>query len=364
MKGLAPAVQGTAKGTTTLLIHEWVTGGGLAGQALPPSWAAEGRAMRRAIAGDFAAVPGVRVVVTLDARFPEEPGPWSTIPVGPGEEEATLRRLATEADYTVLIAPETDGILAERTRSIETAGVRALGSSPEAVTLAGDKLRLGCALADRGIATPPCREVVPRLGLPTDFPYPAVLKPIDGAGAQDTYLIPAAAACPEPARAMPTALLQPLVAGVPHSASFLVGRDGRARLIAAGLQHIAIDDGRFTYRGGTLPVVPHGVAEGPRRAVEAIPGLCGYVGVDYLWDDATQQATVLEINPRPTTSYVGLARWLPPGTLAAAWIEVVAGTSPAVGTDSLFRFPEADAKKTVTFAADGGMMTPKEDFLP
>jgi predicted ATP-grasp superfamily ATP-dependent carboligase len=346
----------------TILVHEWVTGGGLAGTALPPSWAAEGAAMRRAIAADFSALPGVHVEVTLDARFPEEPGPWSIVPVGPDEEEATLPRLAAVADYTILIAPETGGILAARSRTVASAGGRGLGSTPEAVAMTGDKLRLGRHLAGCGIATPTCNQVTPRLGLPVDFPYPAVLKPIDGAGSQDTYLVRAADACPEAARSLPVALLQPLVPGLAHSASFLVGRGGRAWLIATGRQHIAIRDDRFVYRGGTVPVDSCGVPEEPRRAVESVPGLCGYVGVDYVWDERTGLATVLEINPRPTTSYVGLARWLPPGTLAQAWLDVVSGKAPPAGSDSLF--PDADPRKTVTFAASGGMMEPDEESLP
>src|SRR3954467_7002884 len=143
-------------GMTTILVHEWVTGGGLAGRTLPPSWAAEGHAMRRAIARDFAAVPGVRVVVTLDDRFPEdeEAGPWAFVRIGPGEEDATFARLASEAHYTAPTAPETDGILAARARTIERVGGRSLGSSPSAIELTGDKLRLARHLAGRGVAPP------------------------------------------------------------------------------------------------------------------------------------------------------------------------------------------------------------------
>src|SRR5262245_5832018 len=91
---------------TTILVHEWVTGGGLAGRPLPESWAAEGHAMRRAIASDFAAVQGVRVVVTLDDRFPEEQCSWTVVRLGPGEEPVEFPRLVAAVDYTVLIAPE------------------------------------------------------------------------------------------------------------------------------------------------------------------------------------------------------------------------------------------------------------------
>src|SRR3954464_11565256 len=79
MVGRAP------RGPMQVLVHEWVTGGGLAGSPLPASWAAEGRAMRRAIARDFASLPEVRVVVTLDDRQPDDPGPWTVVRVGPGE---------------------------------------------------------------------------------------------------------------------------------------------------------------------------------------------------------------------------------------------------------------------------------------
>src|ERR1700687_611488 len=82
-KGIFAMVPGTA---LIVLVHEWVTGGGLAGSPLPVSWAAEGRAMRRAIAAEFAGLRGrpARVVVTLDARLPEDPGPWLVARIAQG----------------------------------------------------------------------------------------------------------------------------------------------------------------------------------------------------------------------------------------------------------------------------------------
>ena len=95
---------------------------------------------------------------------------------------------------------------------------------------------------------------------------------------------------------------------------------GRAWLIGIGEQRIVVRDGRFEYRGGRLPS-PLRVDEAPlRAAVESIPGLRGFVGVDFIWDEGRRRATMLEINPRPTTSIVGLTSILPPGRLAAAWI--------------------------------------------
>jgi hypothetical protein len=44
------------------------------------------------------------------------------------------------------------------------------------------------------------------------------------------------------------------------------------------------------------------------------------VGVDFVWDESRKKATVLEINPRPTTSIVGIVQLLPLGLLASAWV--------------------------------------------
>jgi predicted ATP-grasp superfamily ATP-dependent carboligase len=307
----------------SFLIHEWVTGGGLAGSAMPASWAAEGRAMRRAIAADFASLPGrrpVRVIVTSDARLPDDPGPWTLVRIAAGDDPGRLRDLARSADSTVLIAPETSGILANLTREFEHAGANLMGSTADAVELAADKARLAARLRELAIDTPATQTIVPGAGLPHDAKYPAVLKPIDGAGSMDTFYLANARSLPTAAQDMPVAVLQPFVPGMPMSASFLVDHGGRCWPIGVGTQRMAVRDGRFEYRGGTLPAPCRAALPQLEPAVDAIAGLRGFVGVDFIWNAKVQHATILEINPRPTTSYVGLSRLLPPGLLARAWL--------------------------------------------
>jgi predicted ATP-grasp superfamily ATP-dependent carboligase len=278
--------------------------------------------MRRSIAADFAAVPGnsVRVIVTLDSRLSADPGPWQTERVAPGEYADCLRRLARAADFTVLIAPETSGILAGLTRDLARDGVRLLGSTADAVELGADKSRLAARLEALSIDTPPTRIIVPSAGLPIDMEYPAVLKPVDGAGSVDTFFLADAQTLPSAAVAMPVAVLQPYVPGKPLSASFLVGPSGEAWLIGVGIQRMAVRDGRFNYLGGTMPVPCPNAIPQLKRALEAVLGLRGFVGVDFVWNAANGRAMILEINPRPTTSYVGLGRLLPGGWLARAWL--------------------------------------------
>ncbi len=281
--------------------------------------------MRRAIAADFSSISeprSVRVILTLDSRLRADAGPWTVERVADGEATQRLCQLAQLADFTVLIAPETTGVLAQLTRALQETGTRLLGSTAEAIELTGDKVRLAAWLKSIGIDTPPTRAVIPGAGLPADAEYPAVLKPVDGAGSLNTFLVPDHNSVPFDANAMPAAALQPFVSGTPMSASFLVGEDGAAYLIGIGVQRMAIREGRFEYLGGTLPVSCPGARAQLEPAIRSIPGLCGFVGIDFLWDLERQHATVLEINPRPTTSYVGLSRLLGPGTLARAWLDL------------------------------------------
>ncbi len=311
--------------------------------------------MRRAIAADFACLPGepVRVIVTSDARLPDDPGPWTIARIAAGDDPRRLRDLARTADSTVLIAPETSGILASLTRDFERAGANLLGSTADAVELAADKSRLATRLRELSIDTPPTRTIVPGAGLPQDAEYPAVLKPIDGAGSMDTFYLADERSLPACTREMPVAVLQPFVPGTPMSASFLVGQEGRSWPIGVGTQRMAIRNGRFEYRGGTMPAPCRDALPQLKPAVDAIAGLRGFVGVDFIWNAAERHATILEINPRPTTSYVGLSRLVPPGLLARAWLaacelvardtEILAGLANCIHGD----------QRHVSFKANG-----------
>ncbi len=273
--------------------------------------------MRHALAQDFHAVDDVEVVMTLDSRFAERQ-PFRVVSVGVGEELATFARLTAECDYTLVVAPETGGVLAQRVGLIDSG--KSLGSSPSAVELAGDKVRLACFLESRGVPTIATRSVRIGNGVPDGAVFPAVLKPIDGAGCSQTFVLECAQDWPRRLD-LPTVMAwQPFLAGEPLSATFLVSDSG-ARLVAVGRQLIVVRDGSITYQGGTLPL-PARYADGPPwEAIQALEGLRGLVGIDFLRESETGRSIVVEINPRPTTSVVGLVRLLGPGRLAQAWRE-------------------------------------------
>jgi predicted ATP-grasp superfamily ATP-dependent carboligase len=301
---------------------------------LPDSLQAEGRAMLSAVLEDFGRIPGV-VAQTLPGEH-DDPSPRP--PGGPGDREEAFRDLARTADYTLVIAPEFDDILLTLCRSVEEAGGRLLGPSPPAVRLAGDKLALGRHLTDRGVPTPTGRPFSPGMAAP-DLRFPAVWKPRHGAGSQATFLLKSPddlAACAARARQegwKGETLMQPFVPGRPASVAFLVGPRQQVPLPPAA--QLLSEEGRFHYRGGVVPLPPDLAGRAVRlagRAVEAVPGLRGYVGVDLVLGGAADGSEdwVIEINPRLTTSYVGL-RALAHTNLAEAMLRVMAGEEVALG---------------------------------
>jgi predicted ATP-grasp superfamily ATP-dependent carboligase len=139
------------------------------------------------------------------------------------------------------------------------------------------------------------------------------------------------------------------VPGMAASVAVLCGAAERVRL-APCKQRIS-EDGRLRYLGGELPLTP-GLADRAallaERAIAAMPAAIGYVGVDLVLGrepDGSADA-VIGINPRLTTSYVGL-RAAAKTNLAEAMIRVTQGE--VVSIDFSDRSIEFDATGNVSF---------------
>jgi predicted ATP-grasp superfamily ATP-dependent carboligase len=79
--------------------------------------------------------------------------------------------------------------------------------------------------------------------------------------------------------------------------------------LRACMQTIVEIGGMLTYHGGRCPLEPNLEARAitlAQSAVDAVGRPRGYVGVDVVLADRMDRDVVIEINPRLTTSYLGL----------------------------------------------------------
>ncbi len=300
---------------------EYVTGGGLRDQELPPSLLREGLLIRDALARDLADLPDVTLVTTHDDRLPA-PRRAASVPVCAGRDVWRLWSFcARSAEVAWVIAPETGGVLARLSEACSDAGAMLVGPDAETIRIGSSKRATAARLLARGAPALPVwrpEEAPPDAG-------PVVAKPDDGAGCEDVVLWPAP---PERAAAPRGHVLQPYEAGEAASLTVLKA-GGRTTLLAANRQHVSVEANAFRFRGVTIGALPDADGSLQRLAgavTQALPGLNGIFGIDVAIGERGPK--VVEVNPRLTTSYAGLREAL--GQNPAALVEpfATAGAPP------------------------------------
>lgn len=257
--------------------------------ALPESLRHQGRMMLRALLADLDELPGVELITI------GEPGPF----------RRRFEACVQAADAVWPLAPEAGGLLERLSRQVLRSERILLGSKPNALRVAGSKLRTARALARAGVAV--AATYAPGQPLPPSAGA-WVVKPDDGAGYLDTFIFPGADAALAwiGAHGDGGRVLQPFIPGKLGSLSLLCC-DGAAQLLGCNEQRIAVRDNQFHFLGTTVNSMldPDGEFERLAQAVTAaIPGLWGHVGIDFVI--AEHGPVVLEVNARMTTSYAGL----------------------------------------------------------
>jgi predicted ATP-grasp superfamily ATP-dependent carboligase len=345
-----------------IFVHEFIAGGGWAGEELPPGLLAEGYAMLRAVLTDFQRWGRFPTLTTLDARLSHRHVPVDRVEiVEPGGDADLYPALVAVSQAVLIIAPETAGILKRLTATVETLGVQLLGSSSGAVETAGDKLACYWRFRQAGLPTPRTRHAHfdenPRLAA-GDLRYPLVIKPVDGVGCEGVVPVNGAEDLPAALARMRSVtqrhdfLVTEYVPGTPASVSLFVTRTG-TRPLTLNSQHIIVTDSNFAYRGGTVPLT-HPLRQQAFavavQAVSLIPGLRGYVGVDLVLTD--EEAFVIEINPRLTTSYIGIRQVIDLNLAEAIWLACVEGQLP----------PQVTPHGQVTFTRDNLALNPDSEM--
>ena len=241
-----------------------------------PGLAPEGAAMLAAISGSF-----------------ERCGYDVVTPEGP-DLEGGIRSLAPGCDAGMVIAP--DHLLFRYTQLLEQF-THNIGCGSMNAAVCANKQRTATILARHGIPVPPDAGEGRR-----------VVKPIMGCGSQGVRLTEEEPGAGEFAQAyVEGATLSVSLVGSRVTGNVCEYYSGNPPLLlAVNRQEIDVaEDGRFQYLGGETPVHPDREEEIVATAVRAmnVLGCQGYAGIDVIVGD---RVYVVDVNPRPTTSLVGI----------------------------------------------------------
>jgi tyramine---L-glutamate ligase len=311
------------KATLNLFLMEYITAGGFHRQDLPMTLLPEAIAMRDAIFADFAAL-GTQIFTTHDVRLGSSEYAFESIAIDNTTDiEVVWCALLTRCDYALVIAPESDDLLSDMTQLLEHTTAINLGCSHEAVVLASNKWFTYQHFITHNIPTTTTYlldDLVIIKGLQANQAY--ILKPKDGAGCERTCLFPSLVAVmvwlESNEQSQQDYILQPYITGEPASFTMLC-KAGQAVVLSCNTQTIQIHQLAETnhhilqYHGGVVNAKPDlhdaflTLAQNIAMSCHGFNGLLGVdVIVQYSQRGELKHIDVVEINPRITTSYVGL----------------------------------------------------------
>lgn len=293
-----------------VLIFEFITGGGFARKELPESLFNEGLLMLNALIKDFAFLPFIQLTVILDWRCKGLKLPDNVEIFWVSSEQDVydcLPGLIESSDAVWPIAPEIDLELEQISLLVESKFKRLLNSSSQAVAICSDKLLTAQVLQKNKLAVV---ETIQLDVFSGKIVEPWVIKPKDGVGCLNSHVVTSQSEFDRINALIETKenyIIQPYTKGEALSLSCLF-KDGKAWLLCCNRQQISIKHGRFELESCEVNITTKnrmGYQQLIEGVAESIVGLWAYVGIDLI-QPKVGKPLILEINPRLTTSYVGI----------------------------------------------------------
>ncbi len=308
-----------------LLIFEYVSGGGYSNQKISSSILSEAYCMLRSVISDCKAA-GHNVTTLMDSRLKEFNPPNEAdkiVPVSASHElYSKLKEISSLVDAVYVIAPESGQVLEKLVETVESSGGTSLNCEIDAIKRVSNKMTTYEILKRMGLKVP--ETVLLDIHEKTEnirhsikkLEYPLVFKPLDRVGCGGLSLVKnsgdVAGAIKKVARESMSKqfIVQKLIRGKAASVCVIsTGDKALSVTLNRQLVTLASPDEASRYYGGAVPfdhILEKEALRTAERAVEGIDGLKGYVGVDILV--ANEGPVVMEVNPRLTTSYIGLKK--------------------------------------------------------
>ena len=294
----------------TIFVCEFITAGGLNHQVLPQSLLTQGESMRDALLHDLSDL-AYQIVTAVDARL-TKPSDCHVCYAIQAEDDAWQKwaEIMNSVDAVWLIAPETDGDLAKLTALALQQNKIILGCGLNAIDVCSSKLATYLLLKQSGVKTV---ETYSYVEWPKTSGISWLAKPDDGAGCEQTVCFDEVAVLSQwllQYQHTKTHVIQPYFVGTAGSISCVM-HQGKAHVLSCNQQLITVKNNVLNYQG----CVVNGMRQHWEKFValanqiaQLLPDLAGYVGIDVIVShhEKEETITVIEINPRLTTSYIAL----------------------------------------------------------
>lgn len=307
-----------------VLVYEYLSGGGLAGQEISAGLLSEGYAMLGGVVADFRS-SGHHVTVLRDERLAGYGLSLQASRVlrisGAGNACKVMQQANEYAEAALVIAPEEDQILQSLVQTVENQAMCSLNCSSKSIEQTTNKKQLTEHLKELNLPYPKTQtfsslETTQTIAKQVhDIELPLVVKPACGSGCGGVSLVQNINQL-EPAiekiktHSKEDVLVQEFIEGVSASVS-LICTEKQALPLSLNKQDltIATPPEQSTYHGGCVPLnhpLKTKAFETAKQLAESFSGLRGYVGIDLLLTE--KDVYIMELNPRITTSYLGLRR--------------------------------------------------------
>jgi hypothetical protein len=314
-----------------IFIFEYITGGGFIEDQLPISLVCEGAAMLISVIKGLIN-SSFEINIILDYRLIDYKDYFMNVNLEvikkKSEFYSVFKKYITESDYYLIIAPEFDNILKKLTQVAENGNStdpKNLGCNSNSIDIAGDKLETYYTLKSFKKYLPETRECKIKTDIRIineickDINYPVIFKPLDGVSGGGISLIKDKNQIKKGIEKimansnLDSFIIQEFIKGSDSSVSLFI-KNKNAFPLTLNYQFIKLEDPfeETKYNGGYLPYINDSLDKKEilhltKRFIKIIPGLNGYVGIDLIISD---KPYIIEINPRLTTSYIGIRELL------------------------------------------------------
>lgn len=311
-----------------VFIYEHVSGGGFNNKEIPLSLFSEGFGMLRVIIEDLKAL-NFEVKTMLDYRIFRMGNLLICDYIKEIKREMNIvkefKATIKDCQFVFIIAPEFSKILYNFTKIAEDMGKTLLSMNTAPILIGSSKLQTYDFFKKSGVLTPQTffiKSFNNRFNVDDARKFsnllraPTILKPEDSVGAESIFLfkdekkfdkfLNEKLQCLDGVRDY---ILQEYVKGTDLSASF-ISQENRLTILSINSQNVKLNGDRLSYLGGMTPA--DNSEDIKREFIKLtekldLTAFKGYFGIDFI-RKSSGKLYLIEINPRLTTSYIGIRR--------------------------------------------------------